>query len=51
MTYRENHNKTKGSRRVDDPTRWCEAKIGWSGRLDSVPPDKGCEVLDGENDS
>ena len=45
MTYWENHNNPEGSRRVYDPTKWCKAKIGWS---DSVPPDKGREVLDGE---
>ena len=46
MTCWENRNNPEGSRRVDDPTRWCSVKIGWSGRC--VPPGKGCEVLDEE---
>ena len=46
MTYQENSNNPEGNRRGDDPTRWCQVKLNGVG--DSVPPDEGCEVLDGE---
>ena len=42
INYRENCNNPE-ERRIDDLTRWCYAKIGRM--ADSVPPDKGCEVL------
>ena len=54
MTKWENHHNPEGSRRVDGPNRWCQAIIGWSSRqkmegvVDSVPPEKGCQVLDEE---
>ena len=31
-TYRENLNSLEGIRRIDDPNRWCYAKMGLSGR-------------------
>ena len=40
MTNRENCNNPEGSRRDD---KW---KL--DGVVNSVPPEKGCEVLDGE---
>ena len=46
MTYRENRNNHEGSRRVGYPTSWFLAKM--NAVVDSVSPDKGCEVLDGE---
>ena len=46
MTFQENRTNSKGSRRSNDPTRWCEVKL--DGVVDSVPPDKGCEVLNEE---
>ena len=47
MTYRENGNNPDGSRRVDDHTRCVKRKL--DDVVDSVPPDKGFEVLDGQN--
>ena len=46
MTYCENCNKHEGSRRVDDPPNGVKCKL--DGVVGSAPPDKGCEVLDGE---
>ena len=46
MAYRENCNNPERSRRVDDPTRRCSVKLDRV--VDSVPPFKGCKVLDGE---
>ena len=44
--YRENHSNSEGSRRVYHPNKWCKGKL--DGVVGSVPPDKGCEVVDGE---
>ena len=46
MIYSENHNNPEGSRRVDDTSDGVKRKL--DGVADSVPPEKGCEVLDGE---
>ena len=46
MTYQRNRNNPEESSRVSDPTRWCLGEVDEV--LDSVPPDKGCAVLDGE---
>ena len=46
MKSRENRINPEGTRSVDDPTRWCKQEL--DGVVGSVPPGKGCEVLDGE---
>ena len=47
MTYRENRNNPEDSRRVYDQVDSVKRKL--DGVVDSmIPPDKGCEVLDGE---
>ena len=46
MTYRENRNNPERSRRVMIPPDGIKRIL--DGVVESVPPDKGCEVLDGE---
>ena len=46
MTYQENCNNLDGSRRVDYPIKLLKRKLDEV--LDSVPPNKECEVHDRE---
>ena len=46
MTYWENHNNPKGNRELMIPPDIVKWKL--DGVVDSVPPDKACQVLDGE---
>ena len=46
MTYRENAATTKEAEGLMIPPDAVKRKL--NGVVDSVPPEKGCEVLDGE---
>ena len=46
MTYQKNRNNPEGSRRVGDPPDGVKRKL--DAVVDSIPLEKGCEVIDGE---
>ena len=46
MTYQKNRNTTEGSRRVEDSPDGVKRKL--DAVVDSIPLEKGCEVIDGQ---